>query len=128
LTNASDRIAKEDRVRLLKWINSTTDSNESVQSLPHDQIFDVNLILDISSLPVTRKSRLDVTGTLIAKKLGTHERRVIGETQVALPFSSTIDLRIEKLTLEQGLYRLEAQIYLDNTPAASFRGGLFQVY
>lgn len=128
LTDASDHMPGGDKVRLLKWINSTTDSIEPVQSLPHDQIFDVNLTLDISSLPMTTKSRLDITGTLLAKKLGTHERRVIGETQAVLPFSPTIDLRVGKLTLEQGLYRLEAQIRLRDTVAASFQGGLFQVY
>lgn len=123
-------------IRLLRWNISMSDSDQPVQSLPHDQNFDVNLTLDISSLPITTKSQLDITGTLLAKKLGTHERRVIGETQVLLSFSPTINLRVRQLALEQGLYRLEAQIKLNESDAVSLpksintslQAGLFQVY
>lgn len=128
LTDENDLMTKGEKVRLLKWINSTTGSNQPVQSMPRDKSFDVNLTLDISSLPITTKSQVDITGTLLAKKLGTHERRVIGETQVILPFSPTINLRVGKLNLEQGLYRLEAQIKTNGSDIASLQGGLFQVY
>ena len=69
-------------IRLLQWNNFMADSDQPMQTLPHNQNFDVKLKLDISNVPIATKSQLDITGTLIAKKLGTHERRVIGETQV----------------------------------------------
>ncbi len=123
-------------IRLLQWNNFMADSDQPMQTLPHDQNFDVKLKLDISNVPIATKSQLDITGTLIAKKLGTHERRVIGETQVILPYSPTISLRVGKLALEQGLYRLEAEIKLNAPEAVSLpkgidtilQGGLFQVY
>lgn len=123
-------------VRLLKWNTSLADSDQPVQSLPHDQNFEVKLTLDISGVPIPEKSKLDISGTLLAKKLGGHERRVIGETQEVIPYSPIINLRVGKAALEQGLYRLEAQIKLNDAeetaPAksiyTSLQGGLFQVY
>ena len=115
-------------IRLLNWNVSRTDSDQSVQSLPHDQNFDVKLTLDISSLPITTKSQLDITGTLLAKRLGSHERMMIGETQMVIPYSPIIDLSVGKAVLEQGLYRLEAQIKLNDSEVASLQGDLFQVY
>ena len=123
-------------IRLLQWNNSMPDSDQSVKSLSHNQTFDAKLTLDISSLPITKKSQLNITGTLLAKKLGTHEHRVIGKTQAVIPYSPTINLCVGKLTLEQGLYRLEAEIKLIDPEAVSLskgidtiiQGGLFQVY
>jgi len=123
-------------IRLLKWNNLMAGSDQPVQSLPHDQTFDVKLTLDISSLPVAAKSQLDITGSLLAKKLGGHERGVIGEKQVVIPYSPIISLHVGRVSLEEGLYRLEAQIKLNDSEAtaptksiyASLQGGLIQVY
>lgn len=123
-------------IRSLQWNNSMPDSDQSVKSLPHNQTFDAKLTLDISSLPITKKSQLDNAEILLTKKLGTHEHRVIGETQAVIPYSPTINLCVGKLTLEQGLYRLEAEIKLIDPESVSLskgidtiiQGGLFQIY
>ena len=123
-------------IRLLQWNNFMADSDQPVQSLPYDQNFDVSLTLDISNLHIATKSQLEITGILLAKKLGSHKRRVISEAQVVIPYSPIINVCIGKTALEQGLYRLEAQIKLNNSETkeptksiyASLQGGLFQVY
>lgn len=123
-----DEKQQEEKVRVLNWVISIAGSNQPVRSLSHDQTFDVRLTLDISRLAIPRKSNLDITGKLFAKKLGSTVRHAIGETQAIIPYSPTIDLTIGKAALTQGLYRLEAQINLSDSEAASLQGGLFQVY
>jgi hypothetical protein len=124
------------KVRLLKWIISVAGSNQPVRTLSHDQTFDVRLTLDLSNLSISKKSKLDIAGRLSAKKLGSEVRHIIGETQAIVPYSPTIDLSVGNVALEQGLYRLRAQIRLNDLEAAplqnsiisSLEGGLFQVY
>ena len=133
MRKAQDQIGA---IRLLQWNNFTADSDQPVQSLPHDQLFDVKLLLDIRDVPIVEKSGLDISGTLLAKKLGSHEHMVVSETQVVIPYSPIINLRVRDVSLKEGLYRLEAQIKLNEaevaTPTkstyASLQGGLFQVY
>jgi hypothetical protein len=130
-------VPTEDKIRLLEWTTSLTDTNQPVQSLPQDQKFDVKLSFDIANTSLSDKSQLDITGTLFAKKLGGGSRKILGEIQTIVPYSQIINLTVGETTLTQGLYRLEAFITLipseTSPPAkdsidASFQGGLIQIY
>jgi len=124
-------------IRLLEWANLPANSDQPVNSLPHDQNFDVKLTLDITKASLPMNTQLDITGKLFAKKMGGGTRQAIGEIQRLIPSTPIIDLTIDSATLTQGLYRLEALIELNPAEAiksanskidASFQGGLFQVY
>jgi hypothetical protein len=128
-----------DKIRLLKWKTLIGKINQLTHNIPHDQTFDVNLTLDLTSAALSETSRLDLTGVLYAKKLGNGHRQAIGETRMTMPYASTVDLTITNSSLTEGLYRLEVLLTLlpmDPTLStsaqsrilSSFQGGLFQVY
>lgn len=127
----------DDKIRLLKWTATLTDTNQPVRSFSHDQNFKVNLSLDLTHVPLSDESQLDITGTLFAKKLGSGSRKIIGEVQSLVPYAQVINLTVGETTLPEGLYRLEAFITLIPTETyptaedsidATLQGGLFQVY
>jgi hypothetical protein len=125
-----------DRVSLLNWMICTANSDQPTRALPHDQNFNVRLTLDISRIAIPEQGKLDVTGTLFAKKLGGNVRHTIGEAQVIMSYSPIISMNIDNTALAEGLYRLEARIKLIQIGAASlqtivdtsFQGGLIQIY
>jgi hypothetical protein len=125
------------RIHLLEWKTFLSNTNQSLNNLPHNQAFDVHLTLDLTSASLEDTCQIDFTASLYAKKLGGGLRQVIAETHRTMPYANTIDLTISNATLPQGLYRLEALLTLIPTGPylmagyrvnASFQGGLFQVY
>jgi hypothetical protein len=125
------------RIRLLEWKTLLSSTQKILQNLPHDQCFDVNLTLDLTSASLPETSQLNVTTSLYAKKLGDAPRKLIREMRSTIPYGSIINLNIEHATLPQGLYRLEAFLILVPTDLllppssginASFQGPLIQVY
>jgi hypothetical protein len=127
-------VAAIKQIRLLKWINSLSNSNQPVNSLPHDHNFDMKLTLDLTKTSLTGSTQLDLTGMVFAKKMGYKTRQLIGETQISIQYAPAIDLTICNASLTPGLYRLEALVNLNSAhlPSkridVSFPGGLFQVY
>jgi hypothetical protein len=125
------------RIRLLEWKTLLSSTQKTLQNLPHDECFDVNLTLDLTNAALPETSQLDVMTSLYAKKLGDGPRQMIREMRSTFPYASIINLTIEHATLPQGLYRLEVFVILVPTGAshltssginASFQGALFQVY
>jgi hypothetical protein len=126
-----------DQIRLLEWKTFLGKTDQLLHNIPHNQEFDVNLTLDLTSAALPDTSQLDLTALLYAKKVGQGHRQVIGETRRVIPCANTVNLSITNSTLPEGLYRLEVLVTLipidSSVPPqsrilTSFQGGLFQVY
>lgn len=119
-------------LRLLEWKTLLSNTEQPISTLPHDQTFDVGFILDLSNVSLAGKSQLYFTIKLYAKRMGNGCQELVNETQSTVPNSNIVNLTVCDVTLSQGLYRLEACVYLTlsggNSLESVFQGGLLQIY
>jgi len=101
-------------IRVREWKLSLSDTDQPLRNIPHDQAFDVCLILDLDKLTLTDTLQFYVRTTLYAKRLGGNKRSLIAETQEIKPFDRVLTLTVSHLTLPRGVYRLEAMVNLNS--------------
>lgn len=123
------------QIHLIKWTNSPSNSNQPVNSLPHDKNFNMKLVLDLTEASLSDCTQFTMIGRIFAKKMGEKTRQLIGQTQNSITYAPAVDLTIDDVSLTPGLYRLEALINLRAIGSSSlesidatFQGGLIQIY
>lgn len=133
-TPASTTVTRQ--IHLLKWDTLLASTNQSLHSIPHDQPFDVRLVLDLANMHLNDILQLHSTVTLSAKKLGNGHQHALQKSETIVAYADTITLTVPSMVLSEGLYRLNACLTIipmgtsagKDIMKAFFPGGLFQIY
>ena len=113
----------------------SADSESSHRLLQVGQPFDVRLSLDFKD--VALDSPLNYTASIYAKSLDGRPRQLLGEAEGIIEQTGDVSIRVENMTLDLGIYRLEAALvatFSSSLPeqrpglTAMFEGGLIRVY
>jgi hypothetical protein len=78
-----------------------------------DQLFNVNLILDISDVRVPANTQVSYRASIYTKSLEGPTRQVVGETSGIITTTDKVTVSIEGIALPRGTYRLKAMLILN---------------
>ncbi len=81
--------------------------------IPASQSFGVRMTLDFSEILSPRGMLVDHSTTILAKELGSGKRLLVGEAKGSFMPEEKVTVGIDKVSLPEGLFRLEAIIVLE---------------
>ncbi|MBI1880750.1 MAG: hypothetical protein HYR94_21445 [Chloroflexi bacterium] len=101
--------------------------------LYQDQPFNVDLVLDLTEVDLSRGDSLDYRATIYAKRLSGGLRQTIAEASGAAATNDTLTIKTIGTALPVGLYRLEVAVALTLLPIKSdlsvfLEGSLLQIF
>jgi hypothetical protein len=101
------------------------------------QPFGVRMTLDLSEVSSPKDIPLEYSTTIFSKKLGRGERMTVGKAKGSCTPQEKVIIGIENATLQEGVYRLEAEVVLKLLSEKAFpyaglttqlEGGLLGIY
>ncbi len=123
------------RLQELVAIPSAEDSPRRLISA--SQPFGVRMTLDLSEVSSPKDTPLEYSTTFFSKKLGRGERMTVGNAKGSCMPEEKVVIGIENATLQEGVYRLEAEVVLkllsekaipDSGLTTQLEGGLLGIY
>lgn len=123
--------------RLEELVTIPGDDGGPNRLLPANRPFEVRLTLDLSDLLSPKDKPLSYATTFYAKKLGSGERKLVGEKRGTFTPAENITIETQGINLPEGLYRLEAAVVFSLPTeetihsaelAAQLEGSLLRIY